>query len=70
MNIGGDWYNYQANFDNVANAFLTLYVIANGEGWPSNMAIWMESVDVNLGPAYNNNAVSAIAFYIIFIMIG
>ena len=40
---GGDWYNYQSNFDNVANAYITLYIIANGEAWPNNMKIWMDS---------------------------
>lgn len=70
MKAGGDWFEIQANFDNVANAFLTLFVIANGEGWPINLAIWMDSVDVNQGPSYNNNATQAIIFFIAFIMIG
>ena len=70
MKAGGDWFEIQANFDNVANAFLTLFVIANGEGWPIHLAIWMDSVDVNQGPSYNNNATQAIIFFIAFIMIG
>jgi hypothetical protein len=34
---GGDWYVYQANFDNVLSAFLTLFIVSNGEGWPNNL---------------------------------
>jgi hypothetical protein len=70
LKAGGDWYELQENFDNVFNAFLTLFVIANGEGWPVNLAVWMDSVDVNQGPSYNYSDIQAIIFFILFIMIG
>ena len=54
---GGDWYEYYFNYDNVFNAFISLFVIANGEGWPINMAYWMDSVDINVGPSYNSNLI-------------
>ena len=44
------------NFDNLLNGFVSLFVISNGEGWPNNLAIWMDSVDVNQGPSYNYNS--------------
>jgi voltage-dependent calcium channel N type alpha-1B len=70
LKSGGDWYVYQANYDNVANAFLTLFIISNGEGWPNNLLVWMDANDVDLGPKENSGATEAIVYFIIFIMIG
>lgn len=44
---GGDWYSYESNFDNVANGFLSLYIISNGEGWPNNLSVWIDSSETD-----------------------
>ena len=49
---------------------LTLFIISNGEGWPNNLKIWIDSYDVNSGPVENNNTTEAIIFFILFIMVG
>jgi len=52
------------------HAFLTLFIISNGEGWPNNLKVWMDSNDVDTGPSVNNNATEAIVFFILFLMVG
>jgi voltage-dependent calcium channel N type alpha-1B len=51
-------------------AFLTLFIISNGEGWPNNLRVWMDSFDVDKGPVINYSVTEAIVFFILFLMIG
>lgn len=35
--MGFEWKNWPWNFDNIGNAFVTLFVLSSLEGWPNIM---------------------------------
>lgn len=69
MDHGGNWINNDYNFDNIFNAFVTLYVLASTEGWIEMMWDGVDSVGIHLNPI-KNNAMIWVIFYIFFIIIG
>ena len=36
-NAGGDWLKWDANFDNIGQAMITLFIVSSLEGWPEIM---------------------------------
>jgi hypothetical protein len=46
----GKWTKYPLNFDNYYNAMITVYVLANGEGWPDIMNAAVTGAGVGVGP--------------------
>jgi hypothetical protein len=60
---------FDHNFDNVSNAFTTLYVVASLEGWPDIMYQVLDMVDIDVGPKLENNTIGMI-YFVIFILIG
>ena len=60
--IGGTWTNFEGNFDNILNSFVTLFVLSSLEGWPNFMAYALDSNDAEVGPSYNNNIFAAFYF--------
>ena len=66
---GGKWMRFDHNFDNVGNAFTTLYVVASLEGWPDIMYQVLDMVDIDTGPKLENNTVGMI-YFVVFILIG
>lgn len=69
MDHGGNWINNDYNFDNIFNAFVTLYVLASTEGWIDMMWNGVDSVGIGKAPVENYRLPWAV-FYIFFIIIG
>mmetsp|Transcript_7040 Transcript_7040/g.10352 ORF Transcript_7040/g.10352 Transcript_7040/m.10352 type:complete len:1813 (+) Transcript_7040:1-5439(+) len=63
------WVNHRQNFDNLANAILTLFEVATLEGWPNLLNRAIDIVGVDMQPKFHANLLNA-AFFIGFIVIG
>jgi hypothetical protein len=68
--MGGHWKIWPWNFDNIGNAFTTLFVLSSLEGWPDIMATSFDAGPEDTGPIYNNNIIFGFLFFLSFIMIG
>ncbi|GMT23860.1 hypothetical protein PFISCL1PPCAC_15157, partial [Pristionchus fissidentatus] len=62
------WSNNDFNFDNVANAMVSLFVVSTFEGWPDLLYVAINSNDEDHGPVYNSRQSVAI-FFITFIIV-
>ena len=65
----GQWKLHDFNFDNVRDAFQTLYVVASLETWPVIMFHAIDITDDNQGPTKDNNRQYMI-FFVLFILFG
>ena len=63
-----DWGKNEFNFDNVAEAMLTLFVTMTFEGWPGILYVSIDSNEVDHGPVHNYRTYVAL-FYFIYIII-
>jgi hypothetical protein len=70
LSLGHTWGNWPWNFDNIGNAFVTLFVLSSLEGWPDIMATSFDAAPASDGPTYNGNIIFSGIFFISFIMIG
>ena len=68
IDIGGAWMNQDSNFDNSANAILSLFVLTSTEGWAQIMFAGIDSVAIGKNPVYENNMSMAILFMIILFL--
>jgi hypothetical protein len=66
---GYTWKNTDSNFDNVAEAMLSLFIISSLEGWPDIMYNAVDSTEHKLAPEKDVNPFAAY-YFIIFILIG
>lgn len=66
---GGDWETYDQNFDDVAQAMTTLYIVSSLEGWPDIMLQAVDSVNIDEGPRVEAAPINAL-FFVFFILIG
>ena len=62
------WAKNEFNFDNVAEAMLTLFVTMTFEGWPGILYVSIDSNEVDHGPVHNYRTYVAL-FYFIYIII-
>ena len=62
------WEKNEFNFDNVAQAMLTLFVTMTFEGWPGILYVSIDSNEVDHGPVHNYRTYVAL-FYFIYIII-
>jgi len=62
------WERRMFNFDNVFQAYLSLFVVMTFEGWPGILEHSIDSTVVDRGPAFDNRPFVAI-YYIIYIII-
>nr|AAC63050.1 voltage-gated calcium channel alpha-1 subunit [Cyanea capillata] len=62
------WEKHTFRFDNVFQAYLSLFVVMTFEGWPSILEHSIDSTTVNQGPKFNNRPFVAI-YYVIYIII-
>ena len=62
------WEKNSFNFDNVAEAMLTLFVTMTFEGWPGILYVSIDSNEVDHGPVHNYRTYVAL-FYFIYIII-
>jgi hypothetical protein len=70
LNAGNTWKRAYWNFDNIAESFVTLYVLVSMEGWPSLVASSVDAGDsATTGPMYNSNPWMLI-YFLLFILIG
>ena len=63
-----EWTVSEWNYDNVANAMLSLFAVSTFEGWPALLMLSIDSVEVDHGPIENYRPVISV-FYISFIII-
>ena len=66
---GGKWMLFDHNFDNIGNAFTSLYVVASLEGWPDIMYQVLDITAIDKGPKLENNTIGMV-YFVIFILIG
>lgn len=59
----------EANFDNIFNAMLTLFITSSGEGWPTTMYQVSDVTQVNHQPKRGNSKENAY-YFVLFIFIG
>jgi hypothetical protein len=69
INEGGEWVRYSSNFDNVAQAMVTLFVLSSLENWPDLMYQAVDATGIDQGPKEENSFIYSI-FFIAFILIG
>ena len=63
-----EWLLYDWNFDNVANAMITLFTSSTGEGWPTVMFHAIDATKKDEGPIENSNPAVAL-FFVFFVVI-
>ncbi|XP_068683417.1 sodium channel protein 1 brain-like [Montipora foliosa] len=63
------WKNADVNFDDVPNAFLTLFQVATFEGWIDVMLMAVDSTQVDHQPVADNN-MRAYIYFVVFIILG
>lgn len=68
--LGWVWKNWDWNFDNITNAFITLFVLSSLEGWPQIMATVFDAAADTTGPIYNGNVLFGTIYFISFILVG
>lgn len=59
-----------ANFDNVFNAMLSLFILSTQEGWPDIMYTVVDANDATEGPKEGANKLFAFAFFLVFMFVG
>ena len=64
----GKWKPYDANYDSVPDAMLSLFIISTLEGWPDMMHHIVDSQGENIGPKINSSPYYAY-FFVIFIFV-
>lgn len=69
ISMGYSWVNKNANFDNVFEAMVTLFIVMSQESWPNRMFEGVDAVDVGIAPMINANPQMAY-FYIVYFVIG
>jgi hypothetical protein len=69
VNIGGEWMNIDANFDNIMNAMVTLFEMATTEGWIAVMWNGVDSRGLGYQPKRENSMIWVL-FFILFIIVG
>lgn len=66
--FGGAWKNRQYNFDNLANAIVTLFVVSSLDGWVEIMRTCIDAVGPDLQPVRDYNRF-AVFYFVSFLMI-
>jgi hypothetical protein len=70
VSMGHEWATFAYNFDNIWNAFVTLFVLSSLEGWPDIMGRIFDAAPADKGPAFNGNRIFGSIYLISFIVIG
>jgi len=69
MKAGGEWLEYDHNFDNSGTGIITLYVVSSLEGWPDIMFQAFDFTGPLKGPTYNGSK-GFLVYFVIFILVG
>lgn len=67
---GKEWINNLYNFDNIANAMLTLYRTTACDDWVYIYEVCMNSRSADLGPILYGNKWVTYIYFILFILVG
>lgn len=65
----GTWTIHDANFDDIGQGMVTLYVLSTLEGWPTILGNALDANDPEQGPIYNNSLTNGF-FLVFFILVG
>jgi hypothetical protein len=65
----GQWLSYDANFDHVGNAMISLFIVASEKNWPDIMHQAMDSRGERIGRRQDASPASAY-YFIAFLLIG
>lgn len=66
---GGSWERYDHNFDDVAQAYISLFVVSSLEGWPDICIQALDMTEIDQGPSFESNPIMMV-YFVIFILIG
>lgn len=66
---GGDWVNYDINFDNALRSIGALFEVSTSEAWSEILWRTTDSVRLDMQPIRNNNR-AWIVFFFLFFLIG
>ncbi len=69
LNAGGEWINDFYNFDNVANAMFTFFVMSTTAGWAEVMTGSITSTEIDYVAGTKRNLFWNL-FFILFVVIG
>lgn len=69
IDYGGEWQNYEGNFDNVIAAMTTLFGMMSTEGWVHVMWNAVDATEVHQVPRRDNSP-GFVGFFILFMIIG
>lgn len=65
----GTWKTHFANFDDISQGMVTLYVLSTLEGWPIILGNALDANDPDIGPMYNESITNGL-FIVFFILFG
>ena len=65
----GTMKNYPANFDDIGQSMVTLFILTTMEGWPDILGAAMDANDPDSGPEFMGSATNGL-FFIVFILVG
>lgn len=66
---GGTWKTHYANFDDIGQGMVTLFVLSTLEGWPVILGNALDANDPEVGPIYNGSLTNGL-FIVFFILLG
>ncbi len=64
------WKDFNANFNNVFQGILTLFILSTQEDWPDIMFRMSDANSADVGPIENKNRLLANLFFVFFMFIG
>lgn len=67
---GGQWMQYDHNFDSANRGWTTLFIVASLEGWPDIFVQTVESTTIDVGPKQGQSPVKGLLLFVVFIFIG
>ena len=65
----GTMVNNDANFDDIGQSMVTLFILTTMEGWPDILGAAMDANDPEVGPEFMASSTNGI-FFIVFILVG
>lgn len=66
---GGTWETHPANFDDIGQGMVTMYVLSTLEGWPGILGSALDANSSEQGPIFNNSLTNGF-FLVFFILLG
>ena len=66
---GGEWIQYEANFDNVGMAMLTMFTMMTMEGWNQVMYLAIDATEIHQVPERDSSPIYII-FFVAFMIFG